>query len=270
MDSDICLVVENVSRVFGGLKAVDGVNLTIRPGERRALIGPNGAGKTTLFNLISGEVPVGGGAIRFFGVDVTRFAPHQRAALGMARTFQITRLFPNLSVLENVRWRVSRWIARSSRCFSRSGIARRWLSGRRRYSKNLGSGRSEGLARHLPTATSGSSKSRCRWPDGPAAAARRADGRLAGGERDSMRQLLDALDPAIAVLLIEHDMDVAFALADKVTVLYQGAVLAHGLTSDVAANPQVQQVYLGARGLTSVSEEGKMGTVCTVEDLDAL
>src|SRR5438132_1023045 len=101
MESAPCLVVENISRVFGGLKAVDRVNLTIRRGERRALIGPNGAGKTTLFNLISGELPVTAGAIRVFGADVTRFAPHQRAALGLARTFQITRLFPNLTVLEN-------------------------------------------------------------------------------------------------------------------------------------------------------------------------
>src|SRR2546422_1773341 len=97
-----CLVLEDVSRTFGGLTAVDRVSLTIRPGERRAVIGPNGAGKTTLFNLISGELRVTTGAIRLFDADVTALAPYRRAALGIARTFQTTRLFPNLTVLENV------------------------------------------------------------------------------------------------------------------------------------------------------------------------
>src|SRR5580765_8241429 len=103
MEAIPCLVTENVSRVFGGLKAVDGVSLRVGAGERRALIGPNGAGKTTLFNLISGELPVSSGSIRLFGEDATGRTPDRRAALGMARTFQITRLFPNLTVLENVR-----------------------------------------------------------------------------------------------------------------------------------------------------------------------
>jgi branched-chain amino acid transport system ATP-binding protein len=102
MSAPICLSLENVSRGFGGLKAVDGVNLSIRRGERHAVIGPNGAGKTTLFNLISGELSCTAGRVVFQGEDVTRLKPHQRAARGMARTFQITRLFPNLTVVENV------------------------------------------------------------------------------------------------------------------------------------------------------------------------
>src|SRR6266850_4720563 len=97
-----CLVLENVSMVFGGLKAVDEVSLTMVAGERRAVIGPNGAGKTTLFNVISGELRATAGRILLFGADVSALAPHQRAARGIARTFQITRLFPNLTVLENV------------------------------------------------------------------------------------------------------------------------------------------------------------------------
>src|SRR6185503_1628479 len=100
--SPACLVLENVSRHFGGLKAVDDVSMTIPPGERHAVIGPNGAGKTTLFNLISGELRASAGTIRLSGVDVTGLAPHRRAARGIARTFQITKLFPNLTVLENV------------------------------------------------------------------------------------------------------------------------------------------------------------------------
>src|SRR5262249_25569929 len=97
-----CLVLSNISKTFGGLKAVDRVDLTIRSGERRALIGPNGAGKTTLFNLISGEIRPTGGTIFFVDTDVTPLASYQRAVRGMARTFQITSLFPNLTVLENV------------------------------------------------------------------------------------------------------------------------------------------------------------------------
>src|SRR5947208_1332957 len=100
---DPCLVLENVSREFGGLKAVDHVTLAMDPGERHALIGPNGAGKTTLFNLISGELRATEGTILFHGADLSGLAPHQRAARGMARTFQITRLFPRLTVLDNVR-----------------------------------------------------------------------------------------------------------------------------------------------------------------------
>ena len=96
-----CLALDNVSRHFGGLKAVDKVNLVVQPGERRAVIGPNGAGKTTLFNVISGEVRASEGNIVLFGEDITALAPHQRAVRGMARTFQITKLFPNLTVMEN-------------------------------------------------------------------------------------------------------------------------------------------------------------------------
>jgi len=97
-----CLALENVSRDFGGLRAVGNVNLTIAPGERHVLIGPNGAGKTTLFHLISGELRATEGKIVLFGDDVTALAPHRRAARGIARTFQITNLFPNLTVMENV------------------------------------------------------------------------------------------------------------------------------------------------------------------------
>src|SRR3954466_6777263 len=96
------LELRNVTRTFGGLKAVNGVSLSVQPGERRALIGPNGAGQTTLFNLISGEIPPTEGSIAFQGSDVTALPPHQRAARGIARTFQITRLFASLTVLENM------------------------------------------------------------------------------------------------------------------------------------------------------------------------
>src|SRR5262245_54129932 len=97
-----CLQLDRVSRHFGGLKAVDGVTLSVQPGARHAVIGPNGAGKTTLFNVISGELPPSAGTISLDGKDISKLKPHQRAALGVSRTFQITRLFPELTAMENV------------------------------------------------------------------------------------------------------------------------------------------------------------------------
>jgi branched-chain amino acid transport system ATP-binding protein len=250
LDSASCLVVENVSRAFGGLNAVDGVSLTINHGERRALIGPNGAGKTTLFNLISGELPVSAGAITLFGTNITKLAPYQRAALGLARTFQITRLFPHLTVVENAllacqaldrrKFTMHRalktfapLVERAAALLDDFGLSsvRREPVGHLAY----------GDQRKLEVALSLAGKPRLLLLDEPMAG-------LAGSERDPMRQLLGTLDPDIAVLLIEHDMDVAFAFAETVTVLNQGTVLAHGPTREIAANPLVQQVYLGVPG----------------------
>ncbi|MEP7307353.1 MAG: ABC transporter ATP-binding protein [Acidobacteriota bacterium] len=247
IDSDSCLVVDHVARIFGGLKAVDGVSLAIRRGERRALIGPNGAGKTTLFNLISGELPVSSGSIRLFGVDVTRSAPHRRAALGIARTFQITRLFQNLTVFENALLACEALDRRKFAMHRAVGSYASLVDGASALLEDFGLGpERRRLARHLAygdqrkleVALSLAGRPRLLLLDEPMAG-------LSGGERDSMRQLIERLDPAIALLLIEHDMDVAFALVETVTVLFQGTVLADGLKSDVAANPQVQQAYLG-------------------------
>src|SRR6266850_2244503 len=217
--SDPCLVLENVSRDFGGLKAVDDVSLTIHAGERHALIGPNGAGKTTLFNLISGELRATHGTIRFFGADVTGLAPYRRAARGIARTFQITKLFPNLTVLENVllacegldrrKFTMHRPLSSCADLVERAGH----LLGdfglwplRQVPARDL----SYGDQRKLEVALSMAGRPRLLLLDEPMAG-------LASGERDSMLELLERLDPGIAVLLIEHDMDVAFAFAENVT-----------------------------------------------------
>jgi len=244
----LCLVLDNVSRIFGGLTAVDRVSLAIRRGERRAVIGPNGAGKTTLFNLISGESRVSAGAIRLFGQDVTRLAPYRRAAMGIARTFQTTRLFPNLTVLENVllacaaldrrkfTWhRPLRSCAPLIRCAT--GLLEEFAleSLGNEPARNL----SYGDQRKVEVALSMAGRPRLLLLDEPMAG-------LSSGERESIQRLLERLDPAIAVLLIEHDMDVAFAFAETVTVLYQGSVLTEGLKAHVAANPRVQEIYLGA------------------------
>jgi branched-chain amino acid transport system ATP-binding protein len=248
MHVDPSLVVENVSRVFGGLKAVDGVSLTVAAGERRALIGPNGAGKTTLFNLISGELPVTSGSIQLFGADATGRPPHRRAALGMARTFQITRLFANLTVLENVLLACTALDSRKftmhralSSCAPLAARAAELLAAfgleplGRRPARQL----SYGDQRKLEVALSLAGRPRLLLLDEPMAG-------LSGGEREAMHRLIERLDPAMAVLLIEHDMDIAFAIAQTVTVLHQGRVLADGPVRGVAADPRVQEVYLGA------------------------
>jgi len=247
MNSASCLVLENVSREFGGLKAVDAVSLEVRPGERQAVIGPNGAGKTTLFNLISGEIAATGGRVVFFGQEITRLPPHKRAARGIARTFQITRLFPNLTVEENVLLACAALDARKfmlyrplSSCSDLLARAAALLADfgleplRHEQARNL----AYGNQRKLEVALSMAGRPRLLLLDEPMAG-------LSPAERESMQQLLRALDPAMAVLLIEHDIDVAFGFAAHITVLHQGSVLAAGSRDEIAANPRVQESYLG-------------------------
>ncbi len=245
--SSACLVLEGVSRHFGGLKAVDNVNLTLQPGERHALIGPNGAGKTTLFNVISGELRADAGKIALNGADVTRLPPHQRAARGIARTFQITKLFANLTVLENMliacealdrrRFAMHRPLSSCADLVARATSLLdecRLSPFRQELARNL----SYGDQRKLEVALSMAGRPRVLLLDEPMAG-------LSSGERDTMQVLLQKLDPSIAVLLIEHDIDVAFGFADRVTVLYQGRVLIKGPTDVVSANRSVQDSYLG-------------------------
>ena len=243
----------DVSRHFGGLKAVDGVNLTVLPGERHAVIGPNGAGKTTLFNLISGELPATAGRDHV----VRRRRHHAGAAsAGGARhrpdVSDHASCFPNLTVLENL-------------LLACEALDRRKFTMLRPLSScpDLVDERADALIERVrpvavrqrasratcPTATSASWRSRCRWPAGrgcccwtsrwPASPRR---------ERDSMQELLEKLDPAIAVLLIEHDMDVAFGFAERITVLYQGRVLARATTTRSAPTAASSRCYLGMAG----------------------
>jgi branched-chain amino acid transport system ATP-binding protein len=241
------LVLEQVSRHFGGLKAVDGVNLTVRPGERHAVIGPNGAGKTTLFNLISGELPATGGRVVLFGDDVTALPPHKRAARGIARTFQITKLFPNLTVLENMLLACQALDARKlvmHRALDSYGdVVQRAKAvladfGLASFEQETARNLSYGDQRKLEVALSMAGRPRLLLLDEPMAG-------LSSGESKSMQALLTKLDRSIAVLLIEHDMDIAFAFAERITVLHQGRVLTEGTKDAVAADPNVQQIYLG-------------------------
>jgi branched-chain amino acid transport system ATP-binding protein len=246
--SSSCLQLENVSRDFGGLRAVGNVSLTIAAGERHVLIGPNGAGKTTLFHLISGELKATEGKIVLFGEDVTSLPPNRRAARGIARTFQITKLFPNLTVFENVllasealEKRRFSMLRRLSSCEDLTERATKLLKDfglwelRGEHAKNI----SYGDQRKVEVALSLAGKPRLLLLDEPMAG-------LSTGESESMQRLLHGLDPAITVLLIEHDMDMAFAFAQRITVLYQGQVLTSGPKDEIRANQEVQEIYLGA------------------------
>jgi branched-chain amino acid transport system ATP-binding protein len=245
---EAALRLENVCRAFGGLQAVDGVSLAVGAGERRALIGPNGAGKTTLFNLISGALPCSSGRITLFGRDVTSAPAHRRAALGLARTFQITNLFPDLTVLENcllavqahtpARFAMLRPVSRYGALLegARTTLATLALES---LSDAVVRNLSHGEQRQLEIALALAGGPRVLLLDEPTAGLSPAESRL-------MAKLLRRLDPAITVLMIEHDMDIALELSEMVTVLHYGRVIADGPREQVKADPQVKEIYLGA------------------------
>lgn len=243
-----CLVLENVSKDFGGLRAVDGVSLTIEPGERRVLMGPNGAGKTTLFNVISGVYSASSGKIFYFGTDITNLPPHRRAALGMARTYQVTNLFLKLTVAENIlmacqalektKFVMFRPISSYRRLMERCDALLKefglWEK-RDELVKNL----SHGDQRQIEVALALAQEPRLLLLDEPAAG-------LSSAETHELTLLLKKLDPKITILLIEHDMDVAFEFAERIAVLNHGKFLTEGTKEEIRNNPTVQEIYLGA------------------------
>jgi branched-chain amino acid transport system ATP-binding protein len=242
------LALEGVSRAFGGLRAVDTVSLAVEAGDRRAVIGPNGAGKTTLFNLIAGTIPPTAGSIRLLGRDVTAMAPHRRAALGLARTFQVNNLFPALTVQDNCLLAVQA-LTRAKFAMlrplggypelaarARATLARVGLDDRRH---SLVRSLSHGEQRQLEIALALAGHPKVLLLDEPTAG-------LSPAESQHMARLLRSLDPAITVLMIEHDMDIALQIAERVTVLHYGRVIADGPRDAVKADPLVREIYLGA------------------------
>ena len=238
---------KGLSKSFGGLAAVRDVSLEISPGERKAVIGPNGAGKTTLFNLITGVFPSTAGEILLFGENVTRWPPHKRTALGMARTFQVTSLFPKLTVLDNVllalagvgQTKLVMWRSLSS-YQGMNEKARRLLESagywERRHVevRNL----SHGEQRQIEVVMGLASEPKLLLLDEPAAG-------LSSGESREMTAFLKRLDPSLAILLIEHDMDVVFDIVSSISVLHFGAVVESGSCDGIRKSERVQQIYLG-------------------------
>ena len=241
------LQVENLAKVFGGLRAVDGVSLSVPQGERRVLIGPNGAGKTTLFHCVTGTLEPSAGRVALFGRDVTRLAEHRRTALGMGRTFQITNLFGELSLLENLALAIlgtgrRKWVMH--RALERFGDVRaRALAGLEAVGLRDRAGEqvrnvSYGERRQLELALALDTSPKVLFLDEPCAG-------LSPSERQKISRMIAALPREITLVMIEHDMDVALGLADRVTVLHRGRVILEGSPKEVQANPEVREVYFG-------------------------
>ncbi len=245
--SDVLLDLDNVSVQFDALKAVDGVSLHVKRGERRAIIGPNGAGKTTLFNAITGVVPPTAGRITFEGRDITRAAPHTRAGYGIGRTFQITNLFPSLTVDQNMELALR---GLSPRKFSFFGWSTATTEEKERANRSLGLARiasrartivkelSYGEQRQLEMAMALAQNPRLLLLDEPAAG-------LSPSERVIVADIIRGLSRDITIILIEHDMDLVLSLVDWVTCLSNGQFLAEGAPGEITSNKAIQDVYLG-------------------------
>jgi branched-chain amino acid transport system ATP-binding protein len=241
------LKLKGLSKSFDGLHAVRDINLIVLAGDRKAIIGPNGAGKTTLFNVISGVFPATSGQVFLFGQDVTSWPSHRRIALGMARTFQVTSLFPMLTVLDNVllaingphktkfvMWRFDSsyhdMYEKAHHLLRQAGF----LDRKDAEVQNL----SHGEQRQLEILLGLASDPKILLLDEPAAG-------LSSGETTEMAKFLMKLDPNLAILLIEHDMDVVFDVASQISVLHFGEVLETGTPQQIHSSAKVQEIYLG-------------------------
>jgi len=242
------IAVNELTIDFGGLRALDRVTLSISPGERRVVLGPNGAGKTTLFNAMTGLLRPSGGTISLFDVDVTSLSTFRRARLGLGRTFQINTLFPNLSLLDSTilalrgrdglflslldslkprHWHVSE----AEQLLDQWGLADK----RNMLSRELSYGEQRQLELVIALAT----KPRVLLLDEPTAG-------LSAGETAMVASMIEQFPKDLSVLIIEHDMDFAMALADIITVMHQGRVLVEGAKDDVRRDSRVTEIYLGS------------------------
>ncbi len=241
------LAAENLSRRFGGLAAVDGVSLTVAMGEVHAVIGPNGAGKSTLVNLLCGDLAPTGGRILLGGRDVSRMGPARRSHLGLGRSYQKTNVFPPLTVFENCRLAAQSRLATSLRFLKRAAsfesvnaaaeraLAAAGLEARR---DAVVATLSHGEQRQVEIAMALATNPRVLLLDEPLAG-------MGAEESAGMVALLRRLRPDHAMVLVEHDMDAVFALADTLTVMANGRVIASGAPAAVREHPEVRRAYLG-------------------------
>lgn len=241
------LQLTRVNRNFAGIHAVRNVSLRLRRGERRTIIGPNGAGKTTLFNLVAGSMPVSSGRIEFDGTDITGTPGRVRVGYGMTRTYQHSQLLDDLSITENLRVAIQGSRGGGYSLVRRHGEEKRLNEEAGALAARVGltgqmdrpvSDLSHGEKRQLEIAMALAGGPSLLLLDEPAAG-------LGPGERGALTSLLGSLDRSMTVLLIEHDMDVALAVADRVTVMHEGSVVADARPEDVLADPLVLDLYLG-------------------------
>ncbi len=251
--AETLLHIEGVSKRFGGVTASENVSLVVPAGELHAIIGPNGAGKTTLIGQLTGEITPDAGHIRFADADITALPTYQRSTLGLARSFQITSLFLDMSVLDNVAlavqahdghsfrfWRPARK-QESLRAPARAALARSGLASRADVPV---ADLSHGEHRQLEIAMALATRPRMLLLDEP----------MAGmGPEESARlvALLRELKKEYTILLIEHDMEAVFALADRISVLVYGRVIATGKPDEIRVNPEVRRAYLGEKDVVA-------------------
>jgi branched-chain amino acid transport system ATP-binding protein len=245
--TDVLLRIEALSKRFGGVLASDGISLEVPAGELHAIIGPNGAGKTTLIGQLAGEIAPDGGRIEFAEIDITRLPAWRRSRLGLARSFQITSLFPDFSALDNVALAVQAHAGHSFRFWrdargepalrepARAALARLAIAER---ADVLVSRLSHGEHRQLELAVALATRPRMLLLDEPMAG-------MGPDESARMVATLRELKGELTILLIEHDMEAVFALADRITVLVYGRIIASGTPEAIRADEKVREAYLG-------------------------
>jgi branched-chain amino acid transport system ATP-binding protein len=240
------LELRGVTRMFGALAALTDVTLSVRPGERRAVLGSNGAGKTTLFNCITGDFLPTSGTIRFFGEDVTTFPPQERIRRGLRRTYQISSLFPGLSVFDNV-YLACRGVSRGRYSFIRPKPKDALVASAEnlielvhltRVRDRLVGELSYGQQRQLEIALALSGAPRFILFDEPAAG-------LSPTERSELIQILTSMPAHIGFVIIEHDMDVALRVVESVSMMHNGRIFKEGRPEEIEDDPEVQELYLG-------------------------
>ena len=241
------LQIVGLAKRFGGLPAIQDVSLEVMPGERRLIIGPNGAGKTTLFNLITGDLKPDTGSVRLFGQELLELPTQDRIHLGLARTYQILTLFPRETLVHNVvlallglsptRWNA--WQALTGyRAFydtARAALARVGLAD---SAERIVTETSYGERRRLELAMALAQQPKILLLDEPLAG-------LSQEERQSIQALLATIPREVTIVMIEHDMDVALAFAERITVLHYGQVIVEGTRTEVVNDPRTKEVYLG-------------------------
>jgi branched-chain amino acid transport system ATP-binding protein len=247
------LEIDGLTKRFGGVVASDAIALAVPPGELHAVIGPNGAGKTTLIGQLAGEIEPDSGRIRFAGLDITRAPAHQRSRLGLARSFQVTSLFLDFTALDNVALAVQAHAGHSFRFWhnargepelrepARKALARVGLEAR---ADTLVASMSHGEHRQLEIAMALATRPRMLLLDEPMAG-------MGPEESACMVEMLRELKRELTILLVEHDMEAVFALADRITVLVYGRVIASGAPEAIRANAEVRQAYLGEQEAVS-------------------
>jgi branched-chain amino acid transport system ATP-binding protein len=240
------LVLEGVSRAFGALKAIEDVSFSVAAGERRAVLGANGAGKTTLFNAISGDFPPSAGRVFFFGEDITELPPYERIRRGLRRTYQSSLLFRQLPVRDNLFLAVrgvapGRYSLRRPPAGHSSRVATQDLLDRVRLAHIADepvASLSHGQQRQLEIGMALAGAPRLILFDEPAAG-------LSPAERRELVLLLTAFPPHMGFVLIEHDLDVALRVVERVTIMHSGRILKHGTPAEIESDAEVQAIYMG-------------------------